>query len=336
MPITRKALIRYQTLDRCFRNSARQFSVDELLVEVNRRLHDNGGPKYGINKRQLYYDIQFLESEDGWSAPIKKYRDGRKVYYKYADSDFSINNQPLHEIEAEQIETALNVLSRFSGAPQFEVVHEMVPKLRARLGLDQVNREVVSLDANLDLAGIEHLTVLYHSICNKVVLNVTYRDFRGRENYEILFHPYYLKQYNNRWFVFGLNEVKMIPNWNLALDRIVTIDKLDNTYIANEIDWNEYFYEIIGVTNEEKKPVEEVQLEFSNKFLPYVRTKPLHPTQRELKINGKTVISIKVKQNYELESVILSFGEHVQVLGPESLQRTILVRKKRPFSKDIL
>jgi predicted DNA-binding transcriptional regulator YafY len=333
MPINKNALIRYQTLDRCFRNSGRNYSVEDLLLEVNRSLAEVGGTDSGINKRQLYYDIRFMESSEGWSAPIDTIRSGRTVYYRYEDRDYSINKQPLHEIEVEQIEAALAVLSRFSGAPQFEVIQEMVPKLRARLGLDQVGSEVVSLDANLDLKGIGFLTDLYQAICRKSVLKVVYKDFKGGDEYAIHFHPYYLKQYNNRWFVFGLNEDKKAWNWNMALDRMVSIRTIDAPYIPTDVDWNEYFYEVIGVTNDEHRPVEEIQLEFSSKSMPYVQTKPLHPSQRVLQVDGRVLVLIRVKQNYELESLILSFGENVKVVAPESLKEKIERRKMSPFTE---
>jgi predicted DNA-binding transcriptional regulator YafY len=331
MPINKNALIRYQTLDRCFRNSGRNYSIDELLLEVNRSLKENGSSNSGVNKRQLYYDIQFMQSNEGWSAPINSVRDGQRVYYRYSDRDYSINQQPLHEIEAEQIEAALAILSRFSGAPQFESIQEMIPKLRTRLGLDQVGSDVVSLNANLDLKGIEFLNDLYQAICRKSVLEVLYKNFKGEREYPISFHPYYLKQYNNRWFVFGYNEEKKLWNWNMALDRIVSTRVSDAVYMHSDIDWNDYFYDIIGVTNDPDRPVEAIKLEFSSKTLPYVLTKPLHPSQKLHQETDRDLIVIRVKQNYELESVILSFGENVRVVAPESLKMKIESRKTSPF-----
>jgi len=70
-----------------------------------------------------------------------------------------------------------------------------------------------------------------------------------KPEFTFIFHPYHLKQYNNRWFVFGLNEKLGIAAWNLPLDRIVTIRETSLDYILSEIDWDEYFYGIIGVTH---------------------------------------------------------------------------------------
>lgn len=86
-----------------------------------------------------------MESDQGWSVPLEKKRDGRRVYYRYSDPNFSISNEPLNESEINQIEAAVSVLSRFSGAPQFEWVQELIPVLKDRLGLKESKKEVISI-----------------------------------------------------------------------------------------------------------------------------------------------------------------------------------------------
>ena len=33
-----------------------------------------------IKKRQLFDDLKFMESESGWSIPLKRFKEGRKTY----------------------------------------------------------------------------------------------------------------------------------------------------------------------------------------------------------------------------------------------------------------
>jgi len=328
MPKTKNAQIRYQVLDRCFRNPGRKFFWEDLLKEVNKALEEFNGPGSKIKRRQLYDDIRFMESEEGFRIPLNKYRDGKRKYYRYTDTDFSISNQPLNEDEKSQIQLAISVLSRFSGAPQFEWVQEMIPVIQDRLGLKESSREVISIESNIDLKGIEHLGTLYDAIVNELVLKVEYQGFKSDESFELTFHPHFLKQYNNRWFAFGLNEEFEIPTWNLALDRIQKIDQIQGDYIHPEIDWNEYFFDIIGVTRPDEGKVEKVVLEFTNEQAPYIITKPLHPTQKHEWKDEKLIVAIKVIPNYELESLILSFGEKGKVLEPKSLRDKIQNRRE--------
>jgi len=328
MSINKNALLRYQVLDRCFRNSGRKYFWQDLLDEINKALEEFNGPGSGIKRRQLFDDIRFMESEQGWGIPLDKNRDGRKVYYRYSDSEFSISNQPLNESEVSQIEAAISVLSRFSGAPQFETVQEMIPVLKDRLGLDHTSKEVIGLESNIDLKGIEYLSRLYDAITKEEVLEIEYKDFKSDEPFKLTFHPYYLKQYNSRWFVLGLNEELDIPTWNLALDRIESINQTRKVYQPTDIDWNDYFYDIIGVTRFQDKEPEKVDLDFSKEVAPYVETKPLHPSQKSKWIDGKLRVSIEVIPNYELESLILSFGEKVRVIEPPELKNKISLRLK--------
>ena len=153
MSINKNALIRYQVLDRCFRNPGRMYFLEDLLEECNKALTDLDLDSKGIQRRQLFDDIRFMESEAGWSIPLSKTRYGRKVYYRYEDLSFSINNQPLNASEAEQIKSALRIISRFSGTPQFEWVNEMIPMLESKFGLIERKSEIISFESNIDLNG---------------------------------------------------------------------------------------------------------------------------------------------------------------------------------------
>lgn len=328
MSINKNALIRYQVLDRCFRNTGRIYFLEDLLEECNKALIDFDQNNDGIQRRQLFEDIKFMESKAGWSIPLERFRYGRKVYYRYEDLSFSINNQPLNDSEAEQIKSALQIFSRFSGTPQFEWVNEMIPMLESKFGLIERKSEIISFESNIDLKGLHFLTPLFNAIVNERVLLVKYQDFKSSEPYEIIFHPYYLKQFNNRWFVLGLNSNNLLENWNLALDRIISINETAGKYRSTQINWEDYFYDIIGVTRPKGIELQEIILRFTPEVAPYVITKPLHPSQKHKSdLNGLDV-KIKVIPNFELERLILSFGEQVKVISPPYFKERIFERLK--------
>lgn len=327
MPINKNAYIRYKVLDRCFSNFGRKYFWEDLLEAVNNALIDNNGS--GIARTQLYKDISFMESEAGFSIPLEKLRDGQRVYYRYEDRNFSIKNSPLSSIEADNIKSALLVLSRFKGLPQFEWVNELIPVLNDKLGFANDSKQVIYFDSNIDYSGINHIEPLFNAITSNRVLEIEYQDFKNPLPYKVVFHPYVLKQYNNRWFVFGLNEEFQNPFWNLALDRIQSINEVQNTYVISDIDWDDdYFYDIIGVTRMQDVEIQEVVLQFSPELVPYIQTKPIHPTQSKPKFleSGEMVVTIRVIPNYELERLILSYGERVKVIAPSSIQNSIQSR----------
>lgn len=325
MAINKNALIRYQTLDKCFRNIGRMYFWEDLLDECNQALLELNPDSDGIQRRQLFYDIQFMESEQGWSIPLDKIPYGKKVYYRYSDANFSINQQALLDVEAENIKAALHVLTRFSGTPQFAWVNEMIPKLETQFGLKTSRKEIISFEENFDLKGKHFIPILYKAIENERVLEVSYKDFKAPEAYIIRFHPYYLKQYNSRWFVFGLNEEMQIPTWNLALDRIEAIKELSKKYQPTEMNWeDDYFYDIIGVTRPADAEVEDIELRFQGDLAPYILTKPIHPSQKNsLEEEGSLKIKIQVIPNYELQRLILSYAAAIEVVKPLWLREKI-------------
>jgi predicted DNA-binding transcriptional regulator YafY len=328
MATTKHALIRYQVLDRCFRNTGRMYFWEDLLEECSRALMEYDPESAGIQRRQLFDDIQFMESEAGWSIPLGRFRHSRKVFYRYEDLSFSINNGALSDSEIERIKSAVQVFSRFSGTPQFEWVNEMIPLLESKFGLINRKKEVISFESNVDLKGVHFLTPLFNAIINERVLRIKYKDFKSLDPYEILFHPHYLKQFNNRWFVLGLNADKHVHGWNLAIDRIELVSETVDQYEPSEIDWEEYFFDLVGVTRPEGIDLQEIVLQFVPEVAPYVVTKPIHPSQKHRDIPEGLEVKIKVVPNFELERLILSFGEQVKVISPTGFKIRISERLK--------
>ncbi|WP_417371222.1 helix-turn-helix transcriptional regulator [Gelidibacter japonicus] len=327
MSITKNALIRYHTLDRCFANPGRRYSVEDLLEECNNALKGLDVKSEGIKKRQLYDDIRFMQSEQGWSIDLEKSKSGRNVFYRYADSSFSIKNQPVNEMEANQLKSAIQVLSRFKGMPQFSWIEELIPKLDQSFSLSSSPDNIISFDTNEYLRGIEFLSELFNAIVYKKTLRISYKSFKTNEPVEIIFHPYHLKQYNRRWFLFGKNsEYDNITN--LALDRIQSIEESSDKYIENtDINFDEYFEDIIGVTLPTDKEVQKIELLAKESLAPYIITKPIHESQSPLKEYEEGFkFFIKVIPNRELESVILGFGEDLKVVAPEEFKIKIANR----------
>ena len=329
MSINKKALTRYLAYDRCLRNRGRRWTWEDLRDEANKALEEEG--MEGIGKTQFYADMQYMELSE-WKAPIEKYKDGRTVYFRYSDSTYSINNQPLSDTEAEQLKSAVQVLSRFKGMPQFEWVNEIIPALETKLGLVNIEREIISFESNVDYEGITYITPIFNAIINSRVLKIVYQDFKSPLSYEVEFHPYYLKQFNNRWFAFGHNPLRKGLT-NLALDRIkASPEEINSNYIFKEVDWEDYFSDFIGVSKIEEKSVEIKFLILDSEQAAYIRTKPLHQSQKPIKqVENGFETSINVIPNYELEKLILSFGERIKVLSPKSFQKKIAERLKKCY-----
>jgi predicted DNA-binding transcriptional regulator YafY len=332
MATNKHAQIRYKVLDTCFRNTGRNYTFEDLMDACNDALAEVDPKSGGISIRTLRDDIAFMESDLGWSAEIDRIRAGKKSYYRYRDPNFSINNQPLNQTELTQINSALEIISRFSGMPQFSWVNEIITKINNGFEVKNENDSIINFDSNQYLKGIEHLGNLFNAINGRKVIRMVYRPFKFDHDIDMIIHPYYLKQYNNRWFLFGLND-KYKTISNIALDRIVSFDITTLKYIKNKsIDFTEYFEDIIGVTRPEKGKLTKIELLFSNDEAPYVITKPIHGSQKKKKHDEDgLLITIEIIPNPEFEKLILSFGEKVKIVSPKKITEQI----KKRISKAI-
>jgi predicted DNA-binding transcriptional regulator YafY len=262
-----------------------------------------------------------MKSEAGFNTPIKSIKDGRKVYYRYEDPEFSITKSPINPAELDSLKIALTTLERLNSLPGFDWVASLQAKLQSGLNTGLSNQQIISFEENEFLKGIEHLNLLFQYISNKQVLEIEYKSFNSDKESTFKISPYYLKQYNNRWFLFGLNhQLSLIQN--LALDRICAIEISKAKFVTSDLDFKEYFEDIIGVSNDLSKNVEKIIIELTPNIIPYISSKPIHGSQR-IKEN---ILAIEVKLNYELESLILSYGENMRVLAPLFLVEKIKAR----------
>lgn len=273
MATNKHALIRYHALDKCFSNFARRFYIEDLISACNDALYEfTGDSRYsdplnpGISRRQVLVDIDFMESEAGWGSLIDRVKDGRRVYYRYEDPEYNINNQPITDEEIAQLRETMLMLSRFKGLPQFEWIDSMITNLEDKFHLKSAGRSVIGLDGVAYADGIEHITPLFNAILNKTPLNIKYTTF-NKKSFDWIIHPYYIKQYNNRWFLIGLNNDEFKSITNVALDRIVSIEQANVAFIENTLieDFDEYFEDIIGVSFPTEGTIQNVILRFFSK-----------------------------------------------------------------------
>ena len=108
MPANKNALIRYKTIDNCLRNKYRRWTLDDLVEACSNALYDMEGITKGVCARTVQMDIQIMRSDKlGYNAPIEVYD---RIYYKYADPDYSITEMPLSIEDCKLIKRAIILL----------------------------------------------------------------------------------------------------------------------------------------------------------------------------------------------------------------------------------
>ena len=324
MSQNKNALIRYKTIDKCLQNQYRKWTLEDLIEAVSEALYEYEGKANPVSKRTIQSDIQMMRSEKlGYNAPIVVYD---KKYYKYEEDDFSITDIPLTETDMNVLTETVAMLKQFKDFSLFNDVSDILQRLEDKIYAEKSNSNpVIHLDKNEKLKGLHFLDEIYQAIIKKVVLVITDKSFNSKEEKQFHFHPFILKEFNNRWFVIGKRKQNQ-PITNLALDRIIKIDYDFNlAYLENNFNADTYYKNVVGVTVNTGLQPRRIELWIDAYNAPYVLTKPLHNSQRLIKQNedGSIIVHLFVIQNYELERILLGFGESLEVLRPENLRNRI-------------
>ena len=296
-------------------------------------LYEYEGKENPVCKRTVQLDIQLMRSEKlGYNAPIVVFD---KKFYKYEDEDFTITDIPLTETDMNVLTETVSMLKQFKDFSLFKDVSDILQRLEDKIYAEKSNTQpVIHLDKNENLKGLHFLEEIYQAIIKKVVLVITYKSFRSREEKVFNFHPFILKEFNNRWFLVGRRKGSQ-PITNLALDRIISIDfNLNLPYAEQNFNPDDFYKNVVGVTVNMGLQPRRIELWIDASNAPYVTTKPLHNSQRLIKQNedGSIIIHLFIIQNYELERILLGFGDSLEVLRPENLRE----RMKSILQKGLL
>ncbi len=324
MALNKNALIRYKTIDKCLQNNYRQWTLDDLIQACSDALYEYEGRDVNVSKRTIQLDIQLMRSDKlGYNAPIEVYS---KKYYRYADEGFSITNIPITENDMDVLSETVEMLKQFKDFSLFSELGGIIQRLEDTVYTEKTHQaSIIHLDKNENLKGLHWLDELYRAIQKKVVLDITYQSFKASKPNVIKFHPCLLKEFNNRWFLIGMGR-KGRGVVNLALDRIISVDyDFKTDYKDFEFNADTFYKDVVGVTVNQGERPSDIKLWIDRHNAPYVLTKPLHHSQYVEKEHedGSVEVMIKVKINFELERLLLGFGEALEVLKPERLRKRV-------------
>jgi predicted DNA-binding transcriptional regulator YafY len=277
---------RLDIIHECLANRRQKiWTKKALIAEIDRQLADKGlfnrrdKREPGISERTFYDDIKYLKEVK--NAPIVC-KDGA---YKYT-SNFQFNSATISKKDAQKLHEAIAFLKELDIVPGLEDIESIIFQLEDAANADiQDNRKIVQFEHHAIQKGLnQYFEVLYNAIKNKIEIVVTYKKFFSKTSKTYIFHPYLLKEYNNRWYVLGKikNKDTIIT---LATDRIEKIETTNNFYTPDpSFDATVYFAHAIGITFENNPKPETIKLQVLKKQAPYFENQPLHPSQKKEKI----------------------------------------------------
>jgi predicted DNA-binding transcriptional regulator YafY len=307
-------------LDRLLSDRHHYYDINDLTEKVN-SLMERDGLDISVVRRTIEKDLLALQLAP-FSAPIDFEKKNGKNVYRYTDPTFSIFSHELSREERNLLREVLNTIGQFDGLDNFM----WLEKFKIGLGIED-RRQIISFSNNPYLKNSNLLGSLFDCISNEVVISLSYHTFNDATIRSIDFHPYLLKQYNDRWFLLGAadSDKKILT---FALDRIDMVESLpERKFLPCPDNLAERFEDIVGVTYFEYRPIEHILFWVSDFSKDYIETKPLHGSQTpqcgeaEIKfrqdypqLEDGTFYTIDCIKNYELIRLLCSYGKDLIVL----------------------
>ena len=167
-------------------------------------------------------------------------------------------------------------------------------------------------------AGLEFLDTIIHAIKGNRRLRLGYRKF-GTEGYVKTVCPYALKLFHQRWYLLALNDEEQMRVY--AFDRMTGATLTDETFeMPADFSPQAYFAEYFGVLTD-GTPMAHVVLRTYGRTPNYLRTLPLHHSQRETASDADhTDFALDIRPTSDFLGQLLSHGDGIEVLEPAELR----------------
>lgn len=286
----REYILRYMLIIRKLRNR-RQATFEEinsfLILESELQSY-----RLSISKRTFQRDLNEIRSL--FNVDIQ-YDFSDKVYYIADDEKQDINNRML---EAFDLFNSLNIAEDLSPYIYLE-------KRRPN--------------------GTEHLYGLIHAIKNRFLIRFTYQKFWEDEVTHRTAEPYALKEFRGRWYVLA-NDSKDNMVKSFGLDRISQLEISQERFKhPDNFNIDDYFSHCFGIFTSPDTEPEEIVLSFKPVQGKYVKSSPLHETQKVIVDNEnelKIKLTLHITHDFIME--LLSCGDTVTVIAPQNLKENML------------
>jgi proteasome accessory factor B len=172
--------------------------------------------------------------------------------------------------------------------------------------------------------GTEHIYGIIHAIQNLYLLEFTHQKHWEDSSTQREVKPIAIKESQQRWYLVALDK-KDDTVKTFGLDRISNLKITDTKFKPISYNVEKEFKHALGV--ETYAPAEKVVLEFSNKQGNYIKTFPLHESQRIIEETNDTVLlEIYIHTTNDIIMELLKYGRNVKVVAPKSLVATMKER----------
>lgn len=316
MATTKQQIGRYHVIDNLLSKGDR-VKTSEIQKAILYELEIN------VTTKTINNDINDMRNSIalGYNAPIEK--DTSKKAYYYSNPGYTIKAFGLKDADITALQFYANTIKQYKDYEVFKDFSSAVEKILAVLASSKGSssaekaRSIVQTERTPLVTGGHMIPKIVEAINIKSIITFKYQKFDDEKVKEVKLQPYLLKEDRHLWYVLGKNHKDHFITY--ALDRISELNILEDKFLPDDFDFEDYFKYSFGITVTDDEPIN-VILGFSCLQGKYIKALPIHPTQKILIDTDKELrISVEVKPSYEFYEKILGYGANIKVLSPPEI-----------------
>lgn len=181
-----------------------------------------------------------------------------------------------------------------------------------------------------------YLTDLLSAMRENRRVKITYQPFahasiipcvEGETPFDLVLQPLFVKLYDRRWYLYAnKQDDKDIKLY--ALDRMLAVAITEEQFnMPENFDPEAYTRNAFGAAIYDAIPPCTIRIRAKGGFVHYLRTLPLHHSQREVETTNRYAdFEYFVAPTGEFYQKLISYGTQVEVLSPENVRLSMNVR----------
>jgi predicted DNA-binding transcriptional regulator YafY len=290
-----------------------------------------------VSHETIQKDIKMMKKDrpNGFGAPIKF--DFQQQEYLYTDPNFTINGVKLTREDASVLEESLVLIKCMLRTELGDKLRHAMEKVLST-SIEEVDfNERYPILKTMEpprSRGYEFMDLLLECCKVGIPISFVHYSYKNEVFKPVVLHPYVVREFENRWYVFGYSE-KHDAYRSFGLDRIYEPIKLDLHYKKGNtkqiLSFLNDMYGVFPLTTEEPIPVVLRADRLTTKFL---SAYPIHISQVVEKYDfGSSEITLTLIPTMELIQLVRSYGQSLKVVEPKWLVELIRNTRKDEFRR---
>lgn len=170
--------------------------------------------------------------------------------------------------------------------------------------------------------GVEHVQKILEAIDKKRGIECDYYSYNKKTVKQQVLIPYFLRTWENRWYLVAE------PEKHPHMQAVYALERLDNICLTKErmlptdkITVEEYFDGSFGINHSDDQKPETIRIKVYDTQVEYVRALPIHESQQEIETTEEwSIFEYRIIPCFNLYQQLLWHREKLEILEPMSVR----------------